>query len=188
MFIVLSNKLHSEWPRLHCRDLNCCALDGDNVKYSKTCLNSHSQKDLNLFFKTNYCLMQVNSIAECSKGSILQYFRPSLSYLWWFVIKIFVLLMWVSILVLFKKFTVLQLLFWLKDHNNWNDHLVTDDWSNTHNHYSNLFFAYWLILHFFFVIYWFFVQSFCCFELSLNIPVNNFFYFPGLNRYCLCLA
>ena len=31
-------------------------------------------------FKTNYRLMQVKSIAECSKGSILQYFRPSLSY------------------------------------------------------------------------------------------------------------
>ena len=34
--------------------------------------------------------MQVKSIAECSKGSILQYFRPSLSYVP-FVIKIFVL-------------------------------------------------------------------------------------------------
>ena len=32
------------------------------------------------FFKTNYRLMQAKSIAECSKGSILQYFRPSLSY------------------------------------------------------------------------------------------------------------
>ena len=32
------------------------------------------------FFKTNYLLMQVKSIAECSKGSILQYFWPSLSY------------------------------------------------------------------------------------------------------------
>ena len=30
--------------------------------------------------KTNYRLMQVKSIAECSKGSILQYFWPSLSY------------------------------------------------------------------------------------------------------------
>ena len=30
-----------------------------------------------MFFKTDYCLMQVRSIAECSKGSILQYFRPS---------------------------------------------------------------------------------------------------------------
>ena len=33
-----------------------------------------------LFFKTNYRLMQVKSIAECSKGSILQYFWPSLIY------------------------------------------------------------------------------------------------------------
>ena len=33
--------------------------------------------------------MQVKSIAECSKGSILQYFRPSLKLP--FVIKIFVL-------------------------------------------------------------------------------------------------
>ena len=33
--------------------------------------------------------MQVKSIAECSKGSILQYFRPSLSF--HFVIKLFVL-------------------------------------------------------------------------------------------------
>ena len=42
-----------------------------------------------LVFKTNYRLMQVKSIAECSKGSILQYFLPSLSY--HFVTKIFVL-------------------------------------------------------------------------------------------------
>ena len=35
----------------------------------------HSKK------KTNYRLMQVKSIAECSKGSILQYFRPSLIYI-----------------------------------------------------------------------------------------------------------
>ena len=33
-----------------------------------------------MVFKTNYHLMQVKSIVECSKGSILQYFRPSLSY------------------------------------------------------------------------------------------------------------
>ena len=37
-------------------------------------------KDHKLFFKTNYRLMQVKSIAECSKGSILQYFPASLSY------------------------------------------------------------------------------------------------------------
>ena len=39
-----------------------------------------TQKDRKLVFKTNYCLMQVESIAECSKRGILQYFRPSLSY------------------------------------------------------------------------------------------------------------
>ena len=37
-------------------------------------LSGHSQKDKNLVFKTDYSLMQVKSIAECSKGSILQYF------------------------------------------------------------------------------------------------------------------
>ena len=46
----------------------------------KPVLSSHSKK------KTNYPLMQVKSIAECSKGSskgnILQYFQPSLSYHW----------------------------------------------------------------------------------------------------------
>ena len=35
-------------------------------KYRKTCLKRHSQKDKKLVFKTNYRLMQVKSIAECS--------------------------------------------------------------------------------------------------------------------------
>ena len=35
---------------------------------SKTCVKHHSQKDQKLVFKTNYRLMQVRSIAECSKG------------------------------------------------------------------------------------------------------------------------
>ena len=46
----------------------------------KSVLNNHSQKDKNLVFETNYCLMQIKSIAACSKGSILQYFQPSPSY------------------------------------------------------------------------------------------------------------
>ena len=46
----------------------------------KPVYNSHCQKDRKLVYKTNYRLMQVKSIAECSKGSILQYFLPSLSY------------------------------------------------------------------------------------------------------------
>ena len=48
--------------------------------YSKTCVKRPPQKDRKLVFKTNYRLMQVKSTAECSMGSILQYFRPSLSY------------------------------------------------------------------------------------------------------------
>ena len=46
----------------------------------KPVLSGHSKRTQKLVFKTDYCLMQVKSIAECSKGSILQYFRPSLSY------------------------------------------------------------------------------------------------------------
>ena len=42
----------------------------------KSVLSGHSKKDQKLVFKTDYCLMQVKSIIECS--SILQYFRPSL--------------------------------------------------------------------------------------------------------------
>ena len=42
--------------------------------------SGHSKTPPKLVFKTDYCLMQVKSIAECSKGSSLQYFRPSLSY------------------------------------------------------------------------------------------------------------
>ena len=46
----------------------------------KPVLSGHSKRRLKLVFKTDYRLMPVKSIAECSKGSILQYFRPSLSY------------------------------------------------------------------------------------------------------------
>ena len=46
----------------------------------KPVYNDHPQKDPKLVFKAQYRLMQVKSIAECSKVSILQYFRPSLSY------------------------------------------------------------------------------------------------------------
>ena len=45
----------------------------------KRVLSGHSKRR-KLIFKTDYRLMQVKSIAECSKGTILQYFGPSLSY------------------------------------------------------------------------------------------------------------
>ena len=51
-----------------------------NFNYSKTCVKRPLSKRPKFVFKTNHRLMQVRSIAECSKGSILQYFRPSLRY------------------------------------------------------------------------------------------------------------
>ena len=46
-----------------------------------TCVKQPLSKKLKkMVLKTNYRLMQVKSIAECSKGSILQYFWPSLIY------------------------------------------------------------------------------------------------------------
>ena len=48
--------------------------------YSKTCVKRLLSKRPKMNFKTKYRLMQVKSIAECSKGSILQYLRPSLTY------------------------------------------------------------------------------------------------------------
>ena len=53
------------------------SLSGSTVK---PVLSGHSKRRPKLVFKTAYRLMQVKSIAECSNGSILQYFRPSLSY------------------------------------------------------------------------------------------------------------
>ena len=44
------------------------------------CKTPNLKKDQKLVFNSNYRLMQVKSIAECSKGSILQSFRTSLSY------------------------------------------------------------------------------------------------------------
>ena len=51
------------------------------LTYSETCVKRPlSKRPKNCFFKTNYRLMQVKSIAECFTESILQYFQPSLSY------------------------------------------------------------------------------------------------------------
>ena len=51
---------------------NICSigpLDQIQNNYSKTCLKLATQKeDLKLVFKTDYGLMQVKNIAECSKG------------------------------------------------------------------------------------------------------------------------
>ena len=50
------------------------------VNTVKHVLSGHSKITPKLVFNTNCRLMQFKSIAECSKGSILQYFRPTLSY------------------------------------------------------------------------------------------------------------
>ena len=63
-------------------------IKGLSFRYNKTAmrytvkavLSGHSERRPKLAFKTDYRLLQVKSIAECSNGSILQYFRPSLSY------------------------------------------------------------------------------------------------------------
>ena len=46
----------------------------------KPVISGHSKRRPKCVFKTDHGLMQVKSIAECSNGSILQYFLPSLSY------------------------------------------------------------------------------------------------------------
>ena len=40
--------------------------------YSKHVLSGHSKEDQKLVFKTDYRLLEVKSIAECSNGNILQ--------------------------------------------------------------------------------------------------------------------
>ena len=50
------------------------------VMFYMLCICVDQKEDQNFVFKTDYCLMQVKSIAECSKGSILQYYLSSLSY------------------------------------------------------------------------------------------------------------
>ena len=57
-------------------------LEVGSFTLSKTCVKRPSQHDRKLVLKTNYRLNQVIqvSIAECSKGNILQYFQPSIGY------------------------------------------------------------------------------------------------------------
>ena len=54
-----------------------CNSKNRKLNYSKTCVKRPLSKTENW---TKYRLMQLKSIVERSKGSILQYFRPQLSY------------------------------------------------------------------------------------------------------------
>ena len=57
------------------------------MRYSKTCVKRLLSKNRKLVFNTNCRFMQVKSIADCSNGSILQYFRHSLSYIYLFSLR-----------------------------------------------------------------------------------------------------
>ena len=60
-----------------------------------------------MVFNTNYRLTQVKSIAECSKGSILQYLWPSLSYH-------LTLTSWLSFVVSDCEFVTFLLVSWVR--------------------------------------------------------------------------
>ena len=76
VFIITSIKTFvllyqvATWTKMTDKHICMCSSYHNHLYYSKTCV----KKDKILVFKPNYCLMQVKSIAECSKGSILQYF------------------------------------------------------------------------------------------------------------------
>ena len=66
---------------------------GGDINYSKTCLKQPlKKKDQKLVFKTDYCLMQVKSIAECSRehSAILYTFIKLLFVFETFVLSILV--------------------------------------------------------------------------------------------------
>ena len=58
----------------------CQRVSISAYKYSKTCLKRPLKKKTKIGFQYQVSLNAGQGIAECSKGSILQYFRPSLSY------------------------------------------------------------------------------------------------------------
>ena len=57
-----------------------CMVNGPLSHTGKPALSGHSKRTPKMVFNTDYHLMQVKSIAECSNASILQYFWPSLSF------------------------------------------------------------------------------------------------------------
>ena len=59
---------------------NVCVLSLESEIHIKPALSDPSKRTPKFGFQYQYRLMQVKSIAKCSKGSILQFFRPLLSY------------------------------------------------------------------------------------------------------------
>ena len=74
-----------------------------NLQY--LCKNGHSKIDKANILMTNGSLMKVKSIAECSKGSILQYFWPAFRDNWsWNQFLVFL-----SVFFFYTCFTVMIL-------------------------------------------------------------------------------
>ena len=65
----------------------CILVKQFGLWYSKTCVKRPLSERPKMVFKADYRLMQVKSIAEYSKRSILQYLRPSFNKI--FVLSIF---------------------------------------------------------------------------------------------------
>ena len=57
-----------------------------NMLYSKTCVKGPLSNRPQIGFKTNYCIMQFKSIAECSKGSILSIFRVAILHRFYYAL------------------------------------------------------------------------------------------------------
>ena len=78
---ILTLTMYSYIPIQYCwNQLIVTLLSLLTDTYSKTCVKQPLSKIPKIGFQDQLSLNAGQSIAECSKGSILQYFRPSLSY------------------------------------------------------------------------------------------------------------
>ena len=88
--VILNSQCEFEQRMKQARELFCT--------YSKTCVKRSLSKIPQIGLQNMLPHMQVKSIAECSKWSILQYFPPSLSYPLSFNLDLCFVYFWVAIL------------------------------------------------------------------------------------------
>ena len=108
------NTLPPHSPAASCRNLGWVLIKENNCPAAtvKPVLSGYSKRTQKLVFRTDYRLMQVKSIAE---WSILQYFRPTLSYhfslrpLFCLFLTGFTVVVWIWDECLSKKIIVQQL-------------------------------------------------------------------------------
>ena len=79
-YMVFEYMLHGDLAELLRKTDPSIRGSEPSVNLSKVRITYTSKLNYSRTFKTNYCLMQVKSMAECTERNILQYFRPSLSY------------------------------------------------------------------------------------------------------------